>query len=147
VIDDLLAFVHDAKPRGLVARLIECVLVFPIDSDVAHRYAGDLLQLPAHSAPIDAADGDRKTFVVRLLVEKLGKDFLRALQAIRFATLLMQGCVGVEESLDAAPRKGSDFYSFAGHCASSSLFQSIFPFLSPVSTSSTASMTAWGLSN
>ena len=71
MIDDLLAFIDDAEARGLVARLIKGVLVLASYPYMAHRYAGDLLQLPADAAPIDAAHDDSKVFVVGLLVKKL----------------------------------------------------------------------------
>ena len=75
MINDILAIVHDVEACGPVSRLIECVLVFPIDPDVAKRDPGDLLQFPADAAPVDASDNDRKIFVVRLFVKELGEHF------------------------------------------------------------------------
>jgi hypothetical protein len=115
VIDDVLAFIHDAEARGLIARFIERVLVFPIDPDVPERPPGDFLQFSAHATPVNAAHDDGKVCAVRLLVNKLGEHFLRAPQAFGFAALPMQGRVGVVEPLDAAPGKGAYFYRFAGH--------------------------------
>jgi hypothetical protein len=43
VVDDFLAFIHDAKACGLVAYLIERVLVFPIDPDLAQGNPRDFL--------------------------------------------------------------------------------------------------------
>lgn len=60
-----------------------------------------------------------------------------AFQAFYGAALPVRYGVTVVEALDATPRKGTDFYCFAGHCASISV-QSIFPFLGPVATSFSA---------
>jgi hypothetical protein len=35
VIDDVLALIHDPEARGQIARLIECVLVFPSHLNMA----------------------------------------------------------------------------------------------------------------
>jgi hypothetical protein len=52
VIDDVLAFVHDAEARGLIARLVECVLVFPIDPGIGNdRIVGSLVPL-WHTMPM-----------------------------------------------------------------------------------------------
>jgi hypothetical protein len=51
----------------------------------------------------------------RMVAHAMREDFLRALQAFGLAAPPMQGCVGVVEPLDAAPRKRSDFNRFAGH--------------------------------
>jgi hypothetical protein len=76
-----------------------------------------------------------------LLVDELGENFLRALQAFGLfgeaphpslllgaafqafyvATLPMCGSVGFVEPLNATPGEGSNFYRFSGHRASSSI--------------------------
>jgi hypothetical protein len=51
------------KACGLVARLVERVLVFQINPDATERHSRDFPQFPAHAAPIDAAHDDGKVFI------------------------------------------------------------------------------------
>lgn len=114
MVADLLSLIYDAEACGLISRLIERVLESAVDPHMAKRDPGNLLQLPAHATPVDAAHDGGKVFVIGLLVKELGKYLLRTLQALRFAALPACGCVRFIEPLDATPRKGTDFYLFAG---------------------------------
>jgi hypothetical protein len=56
VSDDVLPLIHDTEASGLIACLVQGVLVFPINSNVPQSDTGYFLQLPAHAAaPVYAA--------------------------------------------------------------------------------------------
>ena len=106
--DDLFPIIDDAVPSCSIAGFIERVLIAAIDAHLAQHDARHFFQVPSHPAPIDPAHDGGKVSVIGFLVEELCEYFQRTAEALRFAALPMNGCVGIVQPLNPTPGECSD---------------------------------------
>ena len=117
MIEDLRAIITNSKLRRPVTRFIECILIAAIYANMSQSDAGEFLELPSHTSPVDGAHNRREVRIVGIFGKQLREYFVRTFESFRCAALPMNGGIAIVQPLNSIPGEGSAHQRFLRHVA------------------------------